>query len=477
LEAEQSVLGAVFLDNEALATARRLITTLDFYREPHRILFQGMCGLADKGAPIDAVTIRNHLRAHGQLELIGGPTYIAELVAIVPSASSVQHYAAIVREAAIKRRIASDAGDLATMAFDGVSAEALVGEMWRRFGQLDVPFSDGGDGLLNARTLAQIDPELLLKPLGLGALYDLFEAWQKQAWVWEGILPHGSLSLLVGKSESGKSTLVCALIYCIIRGLKFLGRQCERGPVLYLAGDPASEYVAAGTFQTLGLDPSDGITVIRESLVGNRYAWPQFRKIVDDLRPILIVLDTLAAAVDIDTEKYGQSQRAQQPLTKLARDFSPNILSLHHSQKSAIEAYNVVDAALGSVGVAASASTRMVTRMYRRARMRFHTIEMSNLRIGQPLEGEWIVNKLDNGLVELDGLWSERESNLLEEAILKIVGQCSEPITQTDIKDRLVGLKLNRGLLAKKLADLVREGKLERTSTGAKKYGLPRAGL
>jgi replicative DNA helicase len=55
LEAEQSVLGAVLIDNEALATARRIITTRDFYREPHRVLFQGMCELADLGQAIDAI--------------------------------------------------------------------------------------------------------------------------------------------------------------------------------------------------------------------------------------------------------------------------------------------------------------------------------------------------------------------------------------------------------------------------------------
>jgi len=318
----------------------------------------------------------------------------------------------------------------------------------------------------------EIDPELVLTPLKLGALYELLDKWLEIPWVWQGILPHGSLSLLVGKSESGKSTFVYALIYSIIRGLEFLGRTCEKGRVLYLAGDPASEFVAAQTFRSLGLDPEEEVLTLRGALVGNPHAWGQLRNIVAEFKPTLIVLDTLAAAVDLDTEKYAQAQRSQLPLTKLARDFNPNILSLHHSQKQAIDAYNVVDAALGSVGVAAVASTRMVTRMYQRARHKFHTFQMSNLRIGQPIEGEWILTKRDDGLVELNGLWSERESNLIEELILKVVGESDEAVTQTDIKDR-IGMKMARGMLGKKLSELVRDHKLVRAQTKARKYLLP----
>lgn len=343
----------------------------------------------------------------------------------------------------------------------------LIEDIWTRGDRYDfLPTTTNGH--LPAE---EIDPDLILRPLDLTALYTMLDEWLKVPWVWQGILPHGSLSLLVGKSESGKSTFVYALIYCIVNGLTFLGRLCEKGRVLYLAGDPASEFVAAQTFRALGL--TDDVLVIRGALVGNPYAWQQFRQIVNDFQPTLIVLDTLSAAVNLDTEKYGQSQQVQQPLTKLARDFNPNILSLHHSQKSAIEAYNVVDAALGSVGVAAVASTRMVTRSYRRGGKTYHTFEMSNLRIGQPLEGEWILEKHEDGLVELGSLWNQRESKIFEEAILNVVKDSPDdrPPTQSDIRDR-IGMKISRGMLAKKLSELVKDGKLDMISKGAKKYTL-----
>jgi hypothetical protein len=273
-------------------------------------------------------------------------------------------------------------------------------------------------------------PEPPLKALDLGALYNLVDEWDRQPWVWEGILPRSSLSLIVGKSETGKSTLIYGLIYAIVRGLEFFGRKCEQGKVLYLAGDPVSEIVAGKTFRAMGLGPGEGIKVVAGALVGQKTGMQQLREWVKDFRPVLVVGDTLAATIAIDVDKYGQSYQVQQPLTQLAREFSPNFLMAHHSQKSAIDSYSVIDAALGSVGVAAVASSRMVTRMYRRHGKKFHTFEMSNLRIGQPLEGEWIVTKLESGEMVLDDLWTKRSTAMDQEVILKALEKETEPMAE-----------------------------------------------
>ncbi len=267
-----------------------------------------------------------------------------------------------------------------------------------------------------------------IKPLTLDQLYGVIDEWDRRPWVWDGILPHSSLSLIVGKSETGKSTLIYALIYSIVKGLDFFGRQCEQGRVLYLAGDPMSEIVAGKTFRNLGLE--DGVIVVPDALVMNPTGMPQLREIVKNFRPSLVVGDTLAATIQIDTDKYGQSYQAQQPLTKMARDFGPNFLMSHHSQKSAVDSYSVIDAALGSVGVAAVASSRMGTRMYRRGGEKYYTFEMSNLRIGRPLEGEWIVSKHESGLVELNGLWKTRTVALDRENIIKTLQKRDEPIAK-----------------------------------------------
>lgn len=264
------------------------------------------------------------------------------------------------------------------------------------------------------------DVEEKIQVLNLTDLYSIIDEWERRPWVMDGILPHASLSLIVGKSETGKSTIIYALIHAIATGAEFFGRQCEQGRIVYLAGDPMSEVVAGKTFRNLGL--TEGITVVPGALAANSTGMEQLRRLVEREKPSLVVADTLAATILIDVDKYGQSYHAQQPLSKIARDFGPNFLMSHHSQKSAIDSYSVIDAALGSVGVAAVASTRMATKLHRRKGEKFFTFEMSNLRIGRPIEGEWIVEKNEaTGLVSLSSLMRNRKLSLDKDLVIAVL--------------------------------------------------------
>ncbi len=118
LEAEQSVLGAILLDNYAINTALETVSHEDFYRESHREIFRAMVDLSDRSQPVDAITLTDALRTRGKLESIGGAAYIAELASIVPTAAHVAHYARIVREKSVLRNLASIATDIASSAYD-----------------------------------------------------------------------------------------------------------------------------------------------------------------------------------------------------------------------------------------------------------------------------------------------------------------------------------------------------------------------
>ncbi|MHB8381537.1 MAG: replicative DNA helicase [Candidatus Binataceae bacterium] len=118
LEAEQSVLGAILLDNDAINFALETITADDFYRESHREIFRAMAELSDHSQPVDAITLTDALRNRGKLEMIGGAGYIAELASIVPTAANIAHYARIVREKSVLRSLASIATEIASGAYD-----------------------------------------------------------------------------------------------------------------------------------------------------------------------------------------------------------------------------------------------------------------------------------------------------------------------------------------------------------------------
>ncbi len=103
LEAEESVLGAMLLSPTAVGNVSEILDASDFYRESHGKIFLAALGLWAKGEPVDAITIANELDERGQLEEVGGQSRIAELAALVPSTSNVEHYARIVKEMATLR--------------------------------------------------------------------------------------------------------------------------------------------------------------------------------------------------------------------------------------------------------------------------------------------------------------------------------------------------------------------------------------
>ncbi|HLE98276.1 MAG TPA: replicative DNA helicase, partial [Gaiellaceae bacterium] len=103
LEAEESVLGAMLLSPTAVGTVSEILVASDFYRDSHAKVYRAALGLWGKGEPVDAITLANELDERGELESIGGAARIAELAALVPSTSNVEHYARIVKEMATLR--------------------------------------------------------------------------------------------------------------------------------------------------------------------------------------------------------------------------------------------------------------------------------------------------------------------------------------------------------------------------------------
>ncbi|ARF14312.1 replicative DNA helicase [Sporosarcina sp. P19] len=128
-EAEQSVLGAIFLEPQALITASEILLPEDFYRVAHKKIFETMLVLNDRGQPVDLVTIAEELKVKNELEDVGGISYITELANAVPTAANIVYYANIVEEKALLRRLIRVATDIVE---DGYTredeVEALLGE-------------------------------------------------------------------------------------------------------------------------------------------------------------------------------------------------------------------------------------------------------------------------------------------------------------------------------------------------------------
>ena len=128
LEAEQSFLGGLMIDQQAWLSVADRVCAEDFYRPSHRLIFEAMAGLADENQPIDVVTLSEALTARALLEKAGGNPYLAELVGGTPGASNIGAYADIIREYAALRRLITAAGEISDLAFapDGRSSAEVL---------------------------------------------------------------------------------------------------------------------------------------------------------------------------------------------------------------------------------------------------------------------------------------------------------------------------------------------------------------
>lgn len=128
-EAEQSVIGAIFLEPQALITAAEILQHEDFYRVAHQKIFQTMNRLSDQGKPIDVVTVTEELSAKKELEDVGGLSYLTEIANAVPTAANIAHYARIVEEKALLRRLIRVATNIVEDGFTREDeVEALLSE-------------------------------------------------------------------------------------------------------------------------------------------------------------------------------------------------------------------------------------------------------------------------------------------------------------------------------------------------------------
>lgn len=119
LEAEQAVLGAIILEPSVLISVNERLRAEDFYRPGHQKLFQVMNEIAEKGEPVDLVTITADLSDKKLLDEVGGVSYLTELASVVPTAANVDYYAKIVEEKAILRRLIRTATQIAMSGYSG----------------------------------------------------------------------------------------------------------------------------------------------------------------------------------------------------------------------------------------------------------------------------------------------------------------------------------------------------------------------
>jgi replicative DNA helicase len=118
IEAEQSVLGGLLIDNSAWDRAGDLLNDSDFYRHEHQLIYGAIGGLINQAKPADVITVFEQLQSLGKAEACGGLVYLNALAQSVPSAANLRRYAEIVRERAVLRKLVAASDEIATAAFN-----------------------------------------------------------------------------------------------------------------------------------------------------------------------------------------------------------------------------------------------------------------------------------------------------------------------------------------------------------------------
>ncbi len=117
IEAEESVLGALMLDKDAIIQVADIVSSGDFYKQTHSIIYESMLELYERREPIDVLSLTNRLQEKKQLDLIGGSSYLAHLASSVPSATHVEHYARIVGSKSTLRKLISAGTKITELGF------------------------------------------------------------------------------------------------------------------------------------------------------------------------------------------------------------------------------------------------------------------------------------------------------------------------------------------------------------------------
>jgi replicative DNA helicase len=206
LEAEESVLGAMLLSPTAVGSVTEILDASDFYRESHAKIYRAALALWAKGEPVDAITLANELDVRSELEAVGGPARVAELAALVPSTSNVEHYARIVKEMAMLRALVRAGQEITRLGQERPGevpdlvdrAEQMVFELGQRRATSDFSHIEAllKESFERISQLVELGAEVTGIPTGYKELDLLTSGFQP-----------GNLVILAARPSMGKSAL------------------------------------------------------------------------------------------------------------------------------------------------------------------------------------------------------------------------------------------------------------------------------
>jgi hypothetical protein len=322
IDAEKAVLGAFLIDPDFAFEKASWLTPDDFYVADHSILYEATCMLREEAKPIDIVVLTDYLDRTGKLVEIGGAAYVTDLMQSTPTALQVEHYARIVRR---------DAG------LRGM--QIVVLDFLRELAS--GKYRDCDADIVASRLAIQLERQAIVPPRQAAepaSWADLEEQIGPIEWAWEGWLPKGLLTILVGEPGSGKSALILDLCSVPLKGKPWPDgtRSSDAlGAVVWCEAE-AAQPINLERASKWNLPVDKILTPFPDPLAEAKIDNLEHQRIIeaavqrDEVR--LVVIDSLSGATSRD-ENTAEIKGAVQWLAGLARDTGKPILLTHHLRK------------------------------------------------------------------------------------------------------------------------------------------------
>lgn len=249
LEAEQSVLGGLMLDNSAWDQIADRLHEEDFYRREHRLVYRAMGELAERGHPLDVVTLSGRLRQQGKLDDAGGLSYLGGIARETPSAANIRAYADIVRERSVLRQLIRAGSEVAESAFQpqGRSSDELLDSAERTIFQIAEQTGRHRQGFVGMRELM---PQVVER---IDALYRTQEAVTGLPTGFDDLdqmtsgLQNGDLVIVAGRPSMGKTTVAMNIVEHVV--------MHRKAPVAVFSMEMPAEALAMRMLASLGRVP------------------------------------------------------------------------------------------------------------------------------------------------------------------------------------------------------------------------------
>jgi len=225
VEAEKSVLGSMLIDEEAIGAAVEVLDETWFYDEAHRKIYQAVVDLYQARKNVDLVTLSDKLKSEGLLEQIGGATYLSGIIDVVPTSANVEHYAHIVKEKGILRKLIQ-------------SATSIIADSYKLTGNIEEAVDNAERLIFEVADLKKSRKSVHIKDLVKEGIENLDRLYQRKEHI-TGIatgftkldsmtsgLQNSDLIIVAGRPSMGKSALAISIA-------EYIGIEQKKGVGLF----------------------------------------------------------------------------------------------------------------------------------------------------------------------------------------------------------------------------------------------------